>query len=83
MKLTVYLLFFHQTYLNESSNDSVCTYHEGVPIFHEGLKYWTCCTRRTSDFQAFLNQEGCSTGTHAWKTEKVTFYNQIRLFSNF
>ncbi|XP_046631656.1 cysteine and histidine-rich domain-containing protein 1-like [Daphnia pulicaria] len=59
-----------QTYVNESSNDSTCTYHAGVPIFHEGLKYWTCCTRRTSDFQAFLDQEGCSTGTHVWKTEK-------------
>ena len=57
--------------MNETSNDSVCTYHPGVPIFHEGLKYWTCCTRRTSDFQAFLNQEGCETGIHDWKTEKV------------
>ncbi|XP_057380892.1 cysteine and histidine-rich domain-containing protein 1-like isoform X1 [Daphnia carinata] len=59
-----------QTYQNESSNDSPCLFHPGVPIFHEGLKYWTCCTRRTSDFQAFLNQEGCETGTHDWKTEK-------------
>jgi len=61
----------NQTYVNESSNDSVCNYHPGVPIFHEGLKYWTCCTKRTTDFQAFLNQVGCEQGVHQWQDNQV------------
>lgn len=78
--LVAYLL---QTYVNESSNDSPCLFHAGVPIFHEGLKYWTCCTRRTSDFQAFLDQQGCSTGTHVWKTEKVIKHRLVETFKMF
>ena len=26
--------------------ESVCVYHPGVPLFHEGLKGWTCCKKR-------------------------------------
>ncbi|KAL7825469.1 hypothetical protein AOLI_G00326760 [Acnodon oligacanthus] len=37
------------------------------PVFHEGMKYWSCCRRKTSDFNSFLSQEGCSKGTHVWK----------------
>lgn len=55
------------TYLDEESNRDICCYHPGIPIFHEGMKYWSCCQRKTSDFNAFLSQEGCATGTHAWK----------------
>jgi len=60
----------NETYVNESSKDLVCNYHPGVPIFHEGLKYWTCCTKRTTDFQAFLNQVGCNQGTHLWEEDQ-------------
>ncbi|CAG9765313.1 unnamed protein product [Ceutorhynchus assimilis] len=55
------------SYQDPSSNDSLCLHHPGVPIFHEGLKYWTCCQRKTTDFNAFLNQEGCKEGKHVWK----------------
>ncbi|XP_062983246.1 cysteine and histidine-rich domain-containing protein 1 [Elgaria multicarinata webbii] len=48
------------------SMDETCIYHAGVPIFHEGMKYWSCCKRKTSDFNTFLSQEGCTTGTHVW-----------------
>lgn len=51
------------------SNDETCMYHSGVPIFHEGMKYWSCCKRKTSDFNAFLSQEGCARGNHLWKKE--------------
>lgn len=44
-----------------------CVHHPGVPIFHEGMKYWSCCTQKTSDFTAFLAQKGCAKGTHEWK----------------
>lgn len=31
------------------------------------MKYWSCCKRKTSDFNTFLSQEGCTKGTHLWK----------------
>ncbi len=49
-----------------------CRYHPGSPIFHEGMKYWSCCQRKTSDFQSFLNQEGCQTGRHVWTKKDKT-----------
>ncbi|KAK5893282.1 hypothetical protein CgunFtcFv8_006170 [Champsocephalus gunnari] len=48
------------------TNKEVCTHHPGVPVFHEGYKYWNCCCIRTIDFNAFLDQKGCSTGVHCW-----------------
>jgi cysteine/histidine-rich domain-containing protein len=54
------------SYLSPASNDDTCVYHPGFPIFHEGYKFWTCCQKKTSDFQAFLDQAGCETGKHKW-----------------
>ncbi|XP_067674465.1 cysteine and histidine-rich domain-containing protein 1-like isoform X2 [Haliotis asinina] len=54
------------TYQGEASDTETCTYHPGVPIFHEGMKFWSCCLRKTSDFDSFLNQVGCEMGTHRW-----------------
>jgi hypothetical protein len=28
----------------DGSKDTECHFHAGEPIFHEGLKGWTCCT---------------------------------------
>ncbi|XP_068552915.1 integrin beta-1-binding protein 2 [Anas acuta] len=53
-------------YRGAESNAEVCTFHPGVPVFHEGMKYWSCCGVRTTDFSAFLEQPGCSTGRHCW-----------------
>ncbi|XP_020665058.2 cysteine and histidine-rich domain-containing protein 1 isoform X2 [Pogona vitticeps] len=55
-----------KTFEGPHSMEEMCTYHAGVPIFHEGMKYWSCCKRKTSDFNTFLSQEGCTTGTHVW-----------------
>uniref|UniRef100_A0A8B9PBC5 Cysteine and histidine-rich domain-containing protein 1 n=1 Tax=Apteryx owenii TaxID=8824 RepID=A0A8B9PBC5_APTOW len=55
-----------KTYEGPQSAEEVCIYHSGVPIFHEGMKYWSCCKRKTSDFNTFLAQEGCTRGTHVW-----------------
>lgn len=55
-----------KTYQGQESLEEVCVYHSGVPIFHEGMKYWSCCRRKTSDFNTFLAQEGCTTGKHLW-----------------
>ncbi|XP_067160241.1 integrin beta-1-binding protein 2 isoform X2 [Apteryx mantelli] len=53
-------------YQGPDSNAGTCTFHPGVPVFHEGMKYWSCCAVRTTDFGAFLEQPGCSTGRHCW-----------------
>ncbi|KAK5917912.1 hypothetical protein CgunFtcFv8_002722 [Champsocephalus gunnari] len=50
-----------------ASDSEECSYHSGFPIFHEGMKYWSCCKRKTSDFNTFLSQEGCTTGEHLWR----------------
>ncbi|XP_018334022.1 cysteine and histidine-rich domain-containing protein [Agrilus planipennis] len=57
------------TYEGPSTDETVCIFHSGVPIFHEGMKYWSCCQRKTSDFTAFLSQEGCERGNHKWIKE--------------
>lgn len=46
-------------YVDASSNATCCQYHPGAPVFHEGMKFWSCCERKTSDFTSFLGQVGC------------------------
>ncbi|NXU54897.1 CHRD1 protein, partial [Turnix velox] len=53
-------------YQGAESDTEVCTFHPGVPVFHEGMKYWSCCGIKTTDFSAFLEQPGCSSGRHCW-----------------
>ncbi|KAF7237406.1 Cysteine and histidine-rich domain-containing protein 1 [Varanus komodoensis] len=53
-------------YQGEESDSQICTFHPGVPVFHEGMKYWSCCGIKTTDFSAFLEQKGCSKGKHSW-----------------
>jgi len=57
------------TYNGEPSKPNECVYHPGVPIFHEGLKFWSCCQRKTTDFQSFLDQKGCDFGKCKWKKD--------------
>ncbi|KAI1893951.1 hypothetical protein AGOR_G00128930 [Albula goreensis] len=58
-----------KTFSGPGSNEETCMYHPGVPIFHEGMKYWSCCKRKTSDFNTFLSQEGCAKGKHLWRKD--------------
>ena len=51
-------------YENESSRTQQCIYHSGAPVFHEGSKGWSCCTRKVLDFNDFLKIKGCKTGLH-------------------
>lgn len=49
-----------------------CSYHPGAPIFHEGLKSWSCCkdtNKPVMEFDQFLAIPGCSTAD-AHSTEK-------------
>lgn len=47
------------------------------------LKYWSCCVKRTTDFDSFLEQVGCSTGNHKWykDDEEVHTIKSFSLFS--
>lgn len=38
------------------------------PLFHDGMKEWSCCKKRSHDFSLFLEIPGCKTGKHT--TEK-------------
>ncbi|KAM9836844.1 cysteine and histidine-rich domain-containing protein 1 [Aulostomus maculatus] len=53
-------------YQGPETDLEVCTHHPGGPVFHEGYKYWSCCCIKTIDFNAFLDQKGCTTGKHRW-----------------
>ncbi|XP_060730802.1 cysteine and histidine-rich domain-containing protein 1 [Tachysurus vachellii] len=53
-------------YQGPETDAEVCTHHHGAPVFHEGYKYWSCCCIKTIDFNAFLDQKGCTTGKHCW-----------------
>lgn len=55
-----------------SSAAASCSYHPGAPVFHEGLKSWSCCkdtNKPVMEFDQFLAIPGCST-TNAHSTEK-------------
>lgn len=58
------------SYDSPSSDDTFCVFHPGVPVFHEGYKFWSCCQKKTSDFSTFLSQVGCETGKHKWIKEE-------------
>ncbi|KAG9140729.1 hypothetical protein Leryth_006919 [Lithospermum erythrorhizon] len=49
--------------------------HQG-PIFHDGMKEWSCCKQRSHDFSLFLEIPGCKTGKHT--TEKPVHLNAAR-----
>uniref|UniRef100_A0A1B6GUF1 CHORD domain-containing protein n=1 Tax=Cuerna arida TaxID=1464854 RepID=A0A1B6GUF1_9HEMI len=55
-----------QIYEGPETLRTTCIYHPGFPVFHEGMKFWTCCTKRTTDFNSFMEQVGCSTDEHVW-----------------
>ncbi|XP_031632872.1 cysteine and histidine-rich domain-containing protein [Contarinia nasturtii] len=59
-----------KTYESPSSDNTECVHHPGQAIFHEGLKYWSCCTKRTTDFAAFMEQKGCAYGKHKWTADQ-------------
>lgn len=61
------------SYMGITSDEETCHYHPGVPIFHEGLKYWSCCQKKTTEFSAFLEQPGCTQGKHVWFSKVILF----------
>ncbi|XP_067945767.1 cysteine and histidine-rich domain-containing protein 1-like [Watersipora subatra] len=53
-------------YTGPESDKAECLYHPGVPVFHEGMKYWSCCQKKTTEFDKFMDQPGCKSGKHKW-----------------
>lgn len=53
-----------------TAKEDECIYHPGIAVFHEGMKYWSCCNKKTSDFRIFLDQIGCTKGRHCWSKSK-------------
>ncbi|KLO14177.1 chord-domain-containing protein [Schizopora paradoxa] len=44
-------------YTEEENTDDVCKHHPGSPVFHEGLKSWSCCkdvNKPELDFDEFM-----------------------------
>ncbi|KIY64878.1 chord-domain-containing protein [Cylindrobasidium torrendii FP15055 ss-10] len=53
----------------EYEADEECIFHPGAPVFHEGLKSWSCCNdvnKPVTDFDDFMKIPGCM------KTERHT-----------
>ncbi|XP_011875846.1 PREDICTED: cysteine and histidine-rich domain-containing protein isoform X2 [Vollenhovia emeryi] len=67
------------TYAGPDSDEETCNYHPGVPIFHEGMKYWSCCQKKTTEFALFLQQPGCRQGRHVWFSKNVGKQAQCRM----
>ncbi|WOH06792.1 hypothetical protein DCAR_0626220 [Daucus carota subsp. sativus] len=55
------------TFTEDDNPEDSCTYHAS-PLFHDGMKEWSCCKKRSHDFSLFLEIPGCKTGKHT--TEK-------------
>ena len=54
-----------KTFLVEENGPTACTYHQGQPVFHDAVKFWSCCPeKKCYDFDAFLTVPGCAVGCH-------------------
>jgi len=63
-----------QDFVLEENTDTSCKYHPGKPVFHEGLKSWSCCSdvnKPELDFDQFMKIPGCQTGSHSIEVPKV------------
>ncbi|KAH7855799.1 hypothetical protein Vadar_029025 [Vaccinium darrowii] len=65
-------------FTEDDNPEDSCRYHESgvsqllfvhLPIFHDGMKEWSCCKKRSHDFTLFLEIPGCKVGKHT--TEKT------------
>ena len=48
-----------------NNGDDDCQYHPGVPVFHDALKGWSCCNKKSTDFTQFLSIPGCTRSPHS------------------
>ncbi|KAF8136167.1 HSP20-like chaperone [Boletus edulis] len=56
------------------NTETSCHYHPGAPVFHEGLKSWSCCSRINKpvlDFDEFMGIPGCEVSVHTEAVPQV------------
>ena len=46
------------------AEETSCKFHVGMPVFHDGIKSWSCCKKETWDWDDFMKLPTCSTGRH-------------------
>ena len=54
-----------------NNTESSCIYHPGTKDFHDGLKGWACCEKRTIVFEEVDNIPGCTRGRHDEPVEEI------------
>jgi len=62
-----------QEYDAAQNTSTSCSYHLGGPVFHEGLKSWSCCNtvnKPVLDFDEFMKLPGCTAGSHTEEAAK-------------
>eukprot|EP00466_Bigelowiella_natans_P020436 jgi/Bigna1/73395/fgenesh1_pg.24_\ len=59
-----------ELFVVKDNHDKACLYHRGQAVFHDGAKYWTCCSedRKAYDWDQFMKIKPCSLGRH-WDGE--------------
>ncbi|OAY48311.1 cysteine and histidine-rich domain-containing protein RAR1 isoform X1 [Manihot esculenta] len=68
VKLRCHRIGCNATFTEDDNPEGSCQYHDAGPIFHDGIREWSCCKKRSYDFTLFLEIPGCKTGKHT--TEK-------------
>lgn len=58
-------------FTEDDNLDGSCQYHDSGPLFHDGMKQWSCCKKRSHDFSLFLQIPGCKTGKHTAEKQVI------------
>jgi hypothetical protein len=54
-----------KTIVVSENNPTACNYHGGQAVFHDAMKYWSCCPdKKKMDFDEFMAVPGCCVGNH-------------------
>ncbi|MFO0131381.1 MAG: cysteine and histidine-rich domain-containing protein [bacterium] len=48
----------------DPNNEGECNYHKGGPVFHDCVKFWSCCKTETWDWDDFMKLPTCTVGKH-------------------
>jgi hypothetical protein len=63
----------NQYFREEENHDTACHHHTSPPVFHDTLKYWSCCSdRKAYDFESFQQITGCGVGRHSTVNTGIT-----------
>eukprot|EP01122_Echinamoeba_exundans_P016809 TRINITY_DN8642_c0_g1_i1.p1 TRINITY_DN8642_c0_g1~~TRINITY_DN8642_c0_g1_i1.p1 ORF type:complete len:398 (+),score=78.77 TRINITY_DN8642_c0_g1_i1:89-1282(+) len=57
-------------FTDAENTENSCQFHPSGPLFHEGMKGWSCCSKRVSGFDEFMQIPGCAFGFHSAEAEK-------------